>query len=527
MSLQNRVALHTVAVIFGALVILALSHDTRFLIAQLNADELWPSSFAWDAFHHSYAWQGFKLPPSPNFVPDLALVGMLQAAFGSWRWALFALAIAHFVAFGYVGGWLVTSISNLALPIAALFVEAVSGALVVLCTIVPPALAGGPPFFGELFPVATLYLGAAHCGAYLGALGLTGFILWSLNRPLRPLGALLAAVVTFALVLSDREMVVVFVVPIIVVLSVAIARVERGSATAFMLGFLVAAGTAFALGVLPRLNGVADLPMPSLGHALEHIRNFAEGSASFARGHPLQVGGTLALALGFLAFPLILLRRQQPPLQRESGWILWAFCALSIIGALVMTTALYQDEDSYRYLEPALFTMVVIGVAGLALLWRAAPVALASLAALVAATSAIPVMRAGTLLPGAVTWRPYQASCIEPLRHRFALEAGLADYWAARPLTLFYDEALQVGEVFADGTPRYFENNVVWFTHSFRDPARPPAYRFILTWGLDEPALQRRYGKPDRISRCGLVRTWIYDDPNRLNRIVAAALQHP
>ena len=48
--------------------------------------------------------------------------------------------------------------------------------------------------------VATLYLAGAHCGAYLGALGLTSFILWSLNRPLRPLGASFAAVVnsTFA-----------------------------------------------------------------------------------------------------------------------------------------------------------------------------------------------------------------------------------------------------------------------------------------------------------------------------------------
>jgi hypothetical protein len=96
--------------------------------------------------------------------------------------------------------------------------------------------------------------------------------------------------------------------------------------------------------------------------------------------------------------------------------------------------------------------------------------------------------------------------------------AGLADYWRARPVTLFGDGRLQVEPLNPDAVPLWWISNRFWFTHRRDRPDEKPVYSFIDTARLDPAVIERHYGKPSRIVPCETGDIWFYDDAEQLTR---------
>ena len=522
--------MHAAVIALAMVLTLALSQDARFLRASINADILWQTSLIWDVLHRADAWKTFQLSTNPNVFPDLALGFVLQVATGSWRWALVLSAFARLLAFAYAGGWLVRAIVPLALPLAALWVEALCGALMLASIALPATWQEGHLLYPALFPIATLFIADTHSGGLIAALGVVAAIVWSFRQEPRWWRTAIVFLISALAVVSDREVWLEFVLPVAFVATGMLAgALRRGNAQRYahplaLSGSVVAGAIVASFVLQPLFNHAADLPTPTIATLLTKIPDAAGQTLVFAQANPNLVTGTAVLGAVFLACPFVLMRTRSAADDDAGAWWLWSFCALSLAGGLTFTTALFTDFDSYRYAEPALFGMIPIAVIVAYRIGRT-PRLFPALATLVAVVAVAQIGRAGTLVPGIVSWQPDLAACVAELGARFDLHAGLAGFWTARPLTIASDETLQIDQVGADGSPKYYTNDVAWYTKSLADPTRPPQYRFVIMRELDERSVTHTFGRPDRIGVCSDTQIWIYTDPNRIGRVVNRTLR--
>jgi len=526
----RKLATYAGAVAFACLAVTAISRIPAFAVVQFNADSLWEASFVWDVLHHPYAWAGFQLSDNLNFFPELALGTIFQLVLHSWRWAVFADAVVRFLALGLLGGWIVATLSELELPDAMLVVEGVLAATF-LAGGLALTLPGGRLLYGDLL------IAGNHAGGFIIALILTA--LW-LRQPQvnRHVGwAVLAYAVATLAILSDRLLWMDFVLPVgIVSIAIALRTRVRGRRSA-ALGYaslVVAAGISGLVVGLPFKNHQAALPpLPALADLFPRAHLLWNQSLGFARSTPLALAGELALLALFAAFPVLLSLDPKDRDRDERSWLFWSYGALAIAACTVTTVVLYLGPETLRYVDVALFVLVPVATAVFAR-WVQGRLALRILTAVIALAAVSDLVEAGTILPGSLTARPYLAECLDVLRERFDLRAGLAEYWTARPLMMDADGMLQVDQIAADGRPFYSTNDLSWYQHSFADPSQLPPYRFVIIRSVDPAAILSRYGKPNQIRVCigdeprlprprdifgvgsRLTPVWIYDDPVRV-----------
>jgi hypothetical protein len=446
----------------------------------------------------------------------------------SWQWALVVSAFVRFVAFGYIGGRLAEAVTGISLPLAALLVEGIAAALVVINTALPASWDEGHLLYPAIFPLATLYVAATHSGSFAVALVVVGIIAWSMHAPWQRTRATSVFVLTLLVLSSDRELWLEFVFPMLSIGGLAtIYGALRGElqrfANVIALCTIVFAGALAAQFVVqPLFNHAPDLPTPTLAQLIGNVPFFLERGLAFGEANPNVIDIGLVLGTLFVLFPVLLARRPGPREQTERAWFVWLFSLFAIGGGVAFTIALYVDFDSYRYVEPALFTSIPIAVAVL-LRARWPTIALRTTVAVASLCLVLETLRAGTLVPGTVTWRPDLAFCVDALQTQYGLHAGLAEYWTARPLTLAANERLQVDQIHTDGSLQYYTNDISWYSHGFADPARPPPYRFIILRDLDQGAITKRYGSPGHIALCSDTQVWIYDDPQRLSKVLTGS----
>ena len=360
---RRRIALHAGAVVLAAAITLALSHDARFLRAQLNADTLWQTSLIWDVLHR--ARRRADVPGLDEHEPRSRFRARPRIASG-----------ARFVALGRVR-LRVPALHRLrvrrrldrardrrpAVARCVLYVEGIFGGLILLGTAIPTTWNEGHLLYPALFPIATLLIACTHSGAFCVALGIVGLLLWSLREPWRWRRAIVTYALTALIVVSDREVWLEFVIPVVAVAVAAVAfgfvrRDVRRFATFGGLGGAVFAGACTGGALLPLFNHAPDLPTPALADLIAQLPRFWNDALVFGRDNPNLIDGVLWLGLLALAFPVLLVRRPGPAAQNERAAAFLLYGAVAFAGAFAFCAALYQDFDSYRYIEPVLFLLV-------------------------------------------------------------------------------------------------------------------------------------------------------------------------
>jgi len=96
------------------------------------------------------------------------------------------------------------------------------------------------------------------------------------------------------------------------------------------------------------------------------------------------------------------------------------------------------------------------------------------------------------------------------------IEAGLAEYWWANPVTLLTRGAVRLRPVDQDGSVRRWISSSAWYEPGPATSA--PRFRMILMRGLDEARIRGKFGEPSRVlSAPGGVRdVWLYSEEHAI-----------
>jgi hypothetical protein len=329
---------------------------------------------------------------------------------------------------------------------------------------------------------------------------------------------LLAYFLGTLMMFSDRLTRAEFALPIFAVCLLFFVRFPDARKRTLGIAAVVAAGWASAAFLETKINHV-PFPTVSIADATAHIPRTWDQLGALQGGNLLRgelpIGLSLLIpCLLFLAYLPTLITMKQPE-EKRRALFLWTYCAC----ALACSFCAVIDLQAIRYFAGAAalpFAIIVI-----LRLPRGREV-LACLYVFTFGAACVQLHGFGQALPGQVVWKAPLTDCAIDLRDRLRLQAGLAAYWIARPLTASLDWTLQVDQLNQDGSPIYYMNDRFWFTKSFSDATRPPEYRFIVMDMLDEAAVRKRYGEPTSTQTCGASRIWLYDDPQRVRQALGA-----
>jgi len=510
-------------VAFAFLAMLCASQFPAFTTLQMHTDALVPADFTWDVLHHEYAWSQYQLPRVPSIFPDMLVYGFLQIALGGFGWAMFAYAVVMFLGLSYVCGWFAALLSKRDF-FSAVFIS--EGILSVL-------------FIGD---AATAFLGndqstpCLHCmflyptfhgGPLLAALASVGLICLLLERrrdsETAALYVALYFVATLAM-LSDRLTWAEFLAPVLIALVLIGTFFSSTRLRAFSL-LILSAISFFTAHILElHVNHVGYPPYnPAkvFSEASESVPYFWNLSVRFFQGHMLSLVCILIPTAFFFLYPFHVIARGEKDMENiRRNVFLWLYmglaAAFSCFAMIMFLFSLGTSIGSYRY-DQLLFFMGVPFITAIAL--RSKPFSLGMryfVPGAVALFACIHIGASATLAPGSVSWRPKYADCLDALRGRLGVQAGLATVWNARSLTLASNWKIQVLQgSHRNASPFPWGNDPLSYTNVFAGPYHAPTPRFILMDGIDSLGVADRYGKPDGIERCDGSEIWIYNDPGR------------
>ncbi len=508
------------AVLIASLVIF----DSPSFFGYVHADSLQLALETWDLSTHDYAWQGMQFSRVPSLFPDLAIFGSAQLLTGSWRFAFLVFGISTLLGLAIAAGWIVDRLARcgwrlgtrafLTVALPLLFLELpVTVASRRLEVFVPNGHGG---------PLALAF--AALCVACA-----------QMERGTLRRSIVLAAL-TAAGTISDPLFLLSFTAP---VLGVAAYRWRRGtllraSATAVIAAVLAGVAVGRVLDLFLNREGVP--PIEWLG-VPAHVRDFILSPGVLAGAAPVTVllGFGLPLAL-FLLYPRLRRDRAQPAETAHPSGLWWTLAATSLALVAVQTAVYYEDTSQYRYTMPLQWWPVVFASA--LLVQRLAGKARWAISAGLGGLSsglAVFYLWPGPHAPAILRLHHPLEACLLEGQRTAGLKAGLADYWHARYLKASSDWRLQIEQIESDGAGSYFDGDRFWSTHDMtadaasprppgepqaspRPPGepqaspRPPVYNYIVMADLDEGAIRRHFGAPDRTLACGGTAVWIYDD---------------
>jgi hypothetical protein len=497
----ERVLLVLCSCFIAFMVTVKVSQNQAFINLQMNADMLASIAFIWDIQNHGYAWMGTKLNDVPSFFPDLTLYWMLDAAIGSRGWVQFAYALSQFVLLSYAGGWITRLISGVDVFRAAFVVGSLYAGILLIETC----------FFTGINAQYDFLLPGIHSGPFIVSLAMAGMSCMLLERWRLHEAVVLYILLTLA-VLSDKLLIFEFIIPVIVgaiiVGSVAACSRLYGSITrAYMLSCVIAAGFFTACLIDGQLNkdhepSIPDIQMIPIDIARS---SFWSSAGTYIQSHFLSVLLCIIVPMLFLLFsPLFIRNLEKEQLLRAA--FLWVYSIVALTLVTIAVSLLYGDAGSIRYIAPVLYLPLPFVVAVVLHAWKFRN------------GFGVQALMGGSLIPGSVTWKIPLTSCLHDLGARYGFQAGIANYWVAFPLMIASDQTIQILHVAGDGSPELGHNDRFWYTKSFVESSRLPAYGFVVMDFLDGPSIRRRYGLPNRIERCAQQESseiWIYKDSKR------------
>ena len=329
---------------------------------------------------------------------------------------------------------------------------------------------------------------------------------WLFLSRASPTGWLLlaaVAVVTCLATLSDVLFFFEFVAPVVATsLGMVLLRSLPLSKTIIFNLAILSASLAgkVALSYLP----VSSFPPSSLQELLDNSSRFI---------HSLQPSFIIIYFLPFLVLSLWFCaalffadesysnsRRNSGGPLHSAAWVyFWTFGLVASIAALGVTVCAYVDGGSFRYALAFFWWPPILGITLLASLASRLPY----LAPIAAAVSLVILLVAG--LPSRpMFWARALANCLEEKSQTIPLHAGLAEYWIARPLTVFSEGKFTVSQVLKDGQPYVHINSIIDYSVL--------NYNFVILDELDVDKVFSNFGQPERILECDAFRIAQYKD---------------
>ncbi len=495
----------------------ALALASRYFQPWLSADYLYPQLFAEDVLAGIYPLAGWTLSSAPYFFPDMVVAIVLRVLGGDGT-VLPAYVACYFLALAVVSGW---SLQRATGTGWAAWLGGV--ALVNLLLLWQPVT----DHAHYLWLLGTV---GFHGGAIL--LGMVSFALWvePAQNPMSRSRWLVAVAVLFLGILSDTLFLTQAALPLGVGLWVQGGRKWRGSrALVYGQTLLMAVGLVAAVRIGLALAGwfnfskvvrYAPTPAAVSTATTNFVRDLHSTLAPGAWGF-LVMAGLALVVVGLLWWRE---RRQQRPLAHAiKPAMAFALVGLAATTLLPLLTAYWRDAHHVRYILPWLVLpgwLALVWLLPFAVRWGKDRRVLAALG--LGWVSLAGVAFASIQSP-ALRW-PYperQAQLDSFLLHR-GLTYGLSDYWHAHEINTLTRAPVHLFPLRPTGRASFWNNNAFRFYKTADSRARleVPEYTFIITTGLDEAALLRRFAEPAGRERVGELTVWLYASPGaeRLTR---------
>lgn len=498
MTLAPAAAVAVLAALF-ALAVAGLP-TVRVLLAG-NSDTLLPAAYMHNLLTSPGTVASFQLPRVPSFVPDLALYGVLFAAFPTWQAASLAYACLSFAGLVLAGGAIVARLCGRPLGVSAGVFLAVSVLAMLLAFTATPDGYGFPYVFAPV----------VHSGSFV--LSLAGLLLAvGFTKAPSRLAGLGVAVLAALGAVSDQLFIGSFLLPLAAGCAfgwiVGGWRWETSRPAALAVGLAVlgcvAAYIADHLLFSFVLVRQPDLPI-NVGAQLAQL-------PALLRDPAVHVGAGLGLAatvtLAVWAW-------------REPARAFWAAAGITTAaGFMGLLPLLYVGLPSTRYVQPVWWWGLIALAAGLLRVApRAAPVG-AGLAAL-GACSAVAIGNPDMFRPSRVTaFQAPVAACLGDLQGKGLIHAGLASYWTARMIAASSNWALQVEQVDSGGRAFLWGNNGFHYAHRLGDPSKAPLFDYVIMQGLDPALIRARFGSPTQVVTCPDTEVWVYPGPDGIGRSI-------
>ncbi len=482
----------------------ALALVTRYFQPWLTADYIYPQLLAEDVLAGRYPLAGWTLSSAPYFFPDFVLAIGLRALGGPGT-VLPGYVVFYYLALAVVAGWSLQRATTVGWT-------AWLGGVVLVNGLLLWQSVGDHAHY--LWLLGTL---GFHGGVVL--LGLAAFALWAGPAEHAPVYPRWALVVIFLGTISDTLFLTQCALPLGFSLWAQAGwnwrqpRVRAYATTlAAALGLVVLVRVGLALGGWFNLSKVvryAPTPVAVAGAAANFLHDvrltLAPGAWAFFALGGLALAGVGALWWRERGQKLA----RSPERQIALGFVLAGLGATTL---LPIVTVYWRNATHVRYIQPWL---VLPGWLALAWLlpkvspgagnWRA-------LVALGLILSGLGAVAWPQIRRPALSW-PYpagQAALDEFLRQR-GLRHGLSDYWHAHEINTLAQTPVHLFPLRPDGRASFWNNNAFHFYASGADGVlRVPDYTFIITDGLDEAVLQRRFGEPASRERVGENTLWLY-----------------
>jgi hypothetical protein len=506
-------------VAYAFLAILCVSQFPVFTAGQMNTDALVPADFTWDVLHHSYAWSNFQLPPVISIFPDMLVYGFLQIALGGYGWAMFAYAVAMFLGLSFICGYFAVLLSKRDFFSAVFISEGVLSVLFLADVATSTIFENG---FKTTCLRCMFLIPNFHGGPLLAALASACLICRLIERWRHSEAIALYFIASFA-ILSDRLTWAEFVAPAIIAL-IFVGSLFSSTRLRVLLLLCLSAASLFTAHILELHVNHAGFPPYDPAYVFADLSvaapRFWRTTTIFFQGHMISLICILVPAVFLCVYPFYAAARgKNNTTNVRISTFIWLYTTLAATIsciAMILLSAVDGSIASYRY-DQLLFFMGVPFLTAAALCRK--PISLGMRYFLPGAVILFACIHIGvrtTLLPGSVTWRPKYADCLDTLRVRLGVHAGLATYWIARPLMLASNWKIQVLQGSdKDASPNTWENDRVSYTTTFAGPYHASTPRFILMDGFDSFGVSKRYGAPDSIIPCDTSTIWIYNNLER------------
>ncbi len=500
----------------------ALALSSRYFQSWLSADYIYPQLFAEDVLAGWYPLSGWTLSSAPYFFPDMAVAIALRAL-GGVGTMLPAYVVFTYLALAVLAGWSLARATNTG------WTAWLAGVALVNALLLWQPVSDHAHYLWLLGTVGF------HGGAIL--LGLASFALWSgpEGTALSRRRSIVAAAVLFLGAVSDTLFLTQAALPLGVGLLAQAGwnwggiRVRAYAKSLLLaLGLVAAVRLALALGgwfSFSKVVRYAPTPAAVTRATSDFLRDLFATLVPGAWGL-VAVAAVALVGVGLMSWRERLHRH--PMASGPKTALGFALSGLAATILLPLLTAYWRDANHVRYMLPWL-----VYPGWLALAWVVPKIGRwegdrRMLAATGLIWIGLMVAAATPIRLSALSWPyPERQAQLDEFITRHDLRHGLSDYWHAHEINTLTRTPLRLFALRPQANASFWNNNAFWLYESEGGRLTLPDYSFIITDGLDENALRRRFGEPTGQERAGGMTIWLYsgEAPRRISRQLDAEVR--